>query len=108
MQDIWNDISCDKNIYNCLWNFGVRSLCSRECGLYEASDLLLGDYVYDKSDTAKWIDVSMPYKRCRQLKNHEILQEMEKQNPNNEEIFQDNLIDTFYTKRPDNLVYMIS
>ena len=38
----------------------------RECGLYEASDLLLGDT--EKSDTVQWVDVSVPHKRSRRLK----------------------------------------
>ena len=43
MQDIWQEVSSHQSIYSKLWSFGVRSLRSRECGLYEASDLLLGD-----------------------------------------------------------------
>ena len=65
MQDIWNDVSESKTIYSRLWSFGIRSLRSRECGLYEASDLLLGDHLCEKSETVKWIDVSMPHKRIR-------------------------------------------
>ena len=42
MQDIWHDVSSHKSVYSKLWSFGVRSLRSRECGLYEASNLLLG------------------------------------------------------------------
>ena len=40
-----------------------------ECGLYEASDLLLGDHLTENSDTVMWIDVSMSYHRSRRLKN---------------------------------------
>ena len=42
-KSIWQQISDNKSIYGRLWNFGVRSLRFRECGLYEASDLLLGE-----------------------------------------------------------------
>ena len=42
----------------CTVAFRVRNLYSRECGLYEASDLLLGDHLTKKSDTVKWVDVS--------------------------------------------------
>ena len=55
-------------IYSRLWSFGVWSLRSRECGLYEASDLLLGDHLTEKSETVKWVDVAMPHKRKRRLK----------------------------------------
>ena len=36
------EVNEKQSIYGRLWSFGIRSLPSRECGLYEASDLLLG------------------------------------------------------------------
>ena len=69
----------------------------------EASDLLLGDHLTEKSDTVKWVDASMPHKRSRRLKDHRKLQEIAKQDPNNKDIFEDNLIDTFYPQRPSEL-----
>ena len=76
MQEIWQEVSENKSIYGRLWSFGIRSLRFRECGLYEASDLLLGDHLTEKSDTVKWIDVSMPHKRNCRLKDHSVLQEI--------------------------------
>ena len=73
MQELWQQISDNKSIYGRLWSFGVRSLRFRECGLYEASDLLLGDHLTEKSTTVKWIDVSMPQNRQHQLKDHRLL-----------------------------------
>ena len=73
MQEIWQEVSDNKSIYSCLWSFGIRSLRFRVCGLYETSDLLLGDHHTEKSDTVKWVDVSMPHKRSRRLKNHKVL-----------------------------------
>ena len=73
--------------------FGICCLRSRECGLYEASDLLLGDHLCEKSDTVKWIDISMPHKRNGRLKDHKMLQEIAKENPDTENIFEDNLRD---------------
>ena len=63
MQDIWNEVIENKSVYSRLWSLGVRSLRSRECGLYEASDLLLGHHLTEKSDTVQWVDVSMPQKK---------------------------------------------
>ena len=73
MQELWQQISDNKSIYGRLWSFGVRSLRFRECGLYEASDLLLGDHLTEKSTTVKWIDVSVPQNRQHQLKDHRLL-----------------------------------
>ena len=39
MQDLSKEISSNKSVYSRLWSLGIRSLRSRECGLYEASDL---------------------------------------------------------------------
>ena len=57
MSEIWQEVSESKTIYGRLWSFGVRMLRSRECGLYEASDLLLGDHLFEKSEAVQWIDV---------------------------------------------------
>ena len=103
MQEIWQEVSDNKSIYSRLWSFGLRSLRFRECGLYEASDLLLGDHLTEKSDTVKWVDISTPHKRNRRLKDHKHLQELSKQDPQNKDVFEDNLIDTFYPQRPSEL-----
>ena len=49
MQDLWQEVSSHQSTYSKLWSFGVTSLRSRECGLYEASNLLLGDHLSGKS-----------------------------------------------------------
>ena len=103
MQDLWQEVSENKSIYGKLYSFGVRSLRSRECGLYEASDLLLGDHLCEKSVTVKWVDVSFPYKRNHRLKKHKDLKDLAENNPNSEEIFEGNLLDTHYPNRPSHL-----
>ena len=100
MQDLWQEIGSNKSVYSRLWSFGIRSLRSRECGLYEASDLLLGDHLREKSDTIKWIDATFPHKRKHRLKDYSKLQEFEKVDPNSTNIFEDSLIDTYYPQRP--------
>ena len=85
-QEIWQEVGDNKNIYSHLFSFGVRSQRFRECGLYEASDLLLGDHLTEKSDTVKWVDVSMPHKRSRRLKSHKELEQLAENNPQSERI----------------------
>ena len=103
MQDIWHQVSSHKSVYSKLWLFGVRSLRSREYGLYEASDLLLGDHLCGKSQTVKWVDVSQPHNRKRRLKDHSKLSEIKERDPNSKDIFEANLIDNFYPERPDDM-----
>ena len=71
MQEVWQEIGESGSIYSCLWKFGMRALRSRECGLYEASDLLLGDHLLEKSESVVYVPVEMPHKRSRRLKNHD-------------------------------------
>ena len=103
MQDIWQEVSSHQSVYSKLWSFGVRSLKSRECGLYEASDLLLGDQLCGKSKTVQWVDVCQPHNRKRRLKDHSKLQEIKELDPNSTDIFEPNLVDTFYPERPDEM-----
>ena len=100
MQDLRQEVSSHSSIYIKLFSFGVRSLRSRECGLYEASDLLLGDHLCGKSQTINWIDVSQPQHRMRRLIHHSRLVELKEKNPDSTDIFEENLLDTFYPQRP--------
>ena len=103
LQDLWQEVGSNRSVYSRLWSFGIRSLRSRECGLYKASDILLGDHLCGKSETVKWVDVSLPHKRNRRLKDYKELAEHKKQNPNSTEIFENNLIDVYYPNRPPQL-----
>ena len=103
MQDLWEEVSSHASIYSKLWLFGICSLQSRECSLYEASDLLHGDHLCGKSQSIKWVDVSMPQNRKRRLRDHSKLVEMREINPDLTDIFMNNLIDKFYPKRPTDM-----
>ena len=70
MQDLWQEVSSYSSIYSKLWSFGIRSFRSRGFGLYEASDLQLGDHLCGKSQTVQWADMSMPHNRKRRLRDH--------------------------------------
>ena len=70
MQEVWKEIGESGSIYSRLWKFGMRALRSTECGLYEASDLLLGDHLLKKSESVVYVPIEMPHKRNRRLKNH--------------------------------------
>ena len=93
MQDLWQEVSSHTSIYSKLWSFGIHSLCSRECGLYESSDILLGDHLCEKSKSnIKWVDASQPHQGKRRLVDHSKLVEMRERNPDSTDIFDGNLI----------------
>ena len=103
MQETWEAIASDKDLYSSLFSFGVKFLRSRECGLYEASDILLGDHLLGKSVDVHWVNVNQPSKRKRRVKSYSALQDMAKSNPNSTYIFEPNVIDDHYPNRPENL-----
>ena len=70
LQEEWENISDNKSVRSRLFNSGCRMIRSRECGLYEASDLILGDSQCKKSTIVQWVDVNMPKKRRHRLKDH--------------------------------------
>ena len=76
LQEIWNEVVSEKSIYSRLFSFGIRSMHSRECCLYEASDLLLGEQLCDESDSVKWIDAAFPHRRKPRVKDHKKLEEL--------------------------------
>lgn len=103
MQDVWEKVSNAKTVYHSLFSFALKQLRTRECGLYEACDLLRGDHLCEKSVTVKWVDVRMPHKRTRRLKSHSVLKEMEKNDPDSENIFEEDIFSDYYPNRPDDL-----
>ena len=103
LQEMWQEISDNSTLYGRLWKFGIRALKSRECCLYEESDLLLGDHLLEKSETVQYIPVVMPLKRRLRLKNHSDLKELAETNPESKDIFMEDVIGTHYSKRPSSL-----
>ena len=100
MHEIWDEVSSKETLYSKLWSFGVRSLRSQECGLYEASDILLSDHLCEKSQTVQWISADQLHKRKRRLRNHNTLKEPLESYPDSVSIFNGNLTDDFYPTRP--------
>ena len=96
-------MNSNNTVYGRLWSFGIRSLHSRECGLYESADLLLGDHLCEKSVVTKWIDANWPHKRKRRLIGYEQLQVLKKRDAKSSEIFQPNLLDNYYPQRSNEL-----
>ena len=86
-----------------IMEFGIRSLRSHECDLYEEADILLGEYLYEKSDTVQWISVEKPENRKVRVKKYSKLQQLAELDPNSNDLYKDNLIDNFYPNRPVSL-----
>lgn len=63
--DVMNSV---KTLQQKLWNIAMRTLSSRECGIMEACDALLGNSLFgtDKDTIIRWLDVNIA--RSRKLK----------------------------------------
>ena len=81
----------------------MRSLRSRECGLYEAADILLGDHLSEKSDTVQWISAEKPERRKLRLKKYQDLQQLAQSDADSVDMYQANTIDNFYPNCPASL-----
>ena len=103
MQELWDDISEQESLYKKLWSFGVRSLYSRECGLYEAADIWLGDHLSEKSDSVQWISIERPENRKVRIKKYRELQQLAEPDPDSNDLYEANLLDNFYPNWPASL-----
>ena len=83
LQDHWDEIGNEKSLCSKLFKIGHMMLKSREMGMHEACDQLLGDHLYGKSETVQWVDVRAPHKRNRRVKDHAELVQMETVDPDN-------------------------
>uniref|UniRef100_A0A1X7UPC6 Uncharacterized protein n=1 Tax=Amphimedon queenslandica TaxID=400682 RepID=A0A1X7UPC6_AMPQE len=99
-QDLWEEVSSCDNIYSRLWKIGQKLLRAKEVGLYEASNLLLGESLYMKSVTAQYVNVYLPHKRSRKIENYSYLTKMDQ---SSKDIFNPSIIEDFYPTRPNNM-----
>ena len=76
---------------------------SREVGLYEATGLLLGDHLTQKSWDVKFVNSRQPQKRSRVLKNYTELKELKENNPDSDDVFAPSLVDVHSPSRPSEL-----
>ena len=106
LQDVWTDIASNGNVYSKLWSFGTRAMKSREVGLYEAADLLLGNHLTEKSATIQFVNARLPSKRSRMLKKFSDLKRLNENDPNSEDVFVPTLIEDHYPARPKRLGHM--
>ena len=103
MQETFADLTDHHSLYSKLWSFGVRSLHHRECGLYEAADLLLGNHLCSKFESVEWISAERPSKRKRRIKKFNELKNLAQAAPDSTDLYESDLVDTFYPQRPNEL-----
>lgn len=99
-EDLWNAIDETLSLRSRLLTLSRRLLRNREVGQYEAIDKLLGHSCFYSSHEVKFLSTAPKEERKRKLKSFSVINEMRNEDEN---IFHNNLIDTYYPNRPDEL-----
>ena len=97
------DFGLNDSILSKCWKFVFMILRSREIGAYEAWDRWLLDALYKCSDMFQFVSTVFLKHRSRTMKNHA---DLEKAGSKSTDIFQKDLLSTFYPERPSNLEKM--
>ena len=96
-----DDFGIDESIQSRLWKFAYRALKKREIGGYEVVDRWFVDNLYKCSETFQFVPTVFPQNRTRLMKNLKDLEKQEKDNPESTDIFQKDMLSTYYPYRPD-------
>jgi hypothetical protein len=97
-KEVWD--SCKKNasLKSQLKSFAVQNFKSREAGIYEVADKLLGIPMHEFSHKVQWI---CPQPKEKRLKRVRPVKQIKELNENDENIFFNSIIDDYYPNRPD-------
>jgi len=101
---MWQDIfSSTKSLGTNAMSFLLKSLRSRQVGAHEAVDRLLGHKLYTKSRQMRFADLQPPDTAKRVLKSAGEINELLRNAPDCEDIFQPHWVLDVYPDRPDEL-----
>lgn len=99
-KELWEQSSKDSSLRSQLKSFSLKCLKSREAGIYEAFDKILGFQMCEFSTKVTWVNTFEPEKRRKMvLPKHEL----EKLAGGSTKIFRSNSSDDYYPNRPDEL-----
>lgn len=97
IQEIWQEVSKDRDLHKALFCLGMRAVTLRECGIYEAIDMILSQPLYSKSVAVRYVNIRVPARRCRQLKAKKAIENLP---GDSHECFMNNWISDYYPNRP--------
>ena len=101
--DLWDTIcsqNSERSIVSNLKSLQMQALKQRECGAYEAVDLILGHSLMAMSESVIWLPARPKAERTRKFLSPNELAQLKE---NSTELFVNNLIDVYYPNRPEKL-----
>ena len=98
-----DDFGLEDSIIRKLWSVAYGGLKGREIGAYEASDRWFLDSLYASSAVCQFVSTVYSNNRTRMMKN---LKDLEETDPNSSDIYNRDLLSTFYPERPNHMENM--
>lgn len=98
--ELWADCQKNASLRAQLKSYALKCFKSREAGIYEVFDKLLGFEMCDFSTKVTWINTFAKEKRRKSLLPKHLL---ENADPNSTNIFRNNTVDDYYPSRPPEL-----
>jgi ATP-dependent DNA helicase PIF1 len=97
---LWQDAQKAKTLRGQLKSFSLQYFKSREVGIYEVADKLLGFPMYSFSTKVQWVNTYPKQNRNKLLKRYGTLKKLDSDDT---DIFYNNMADNYYPNRPDEI-----
>ena len=96
-EGLWEQLDQDKSVASRVRSLILMATQTRETGIFEVADNLLQHPLYGRSDAVVYVATGFPENRKRRPKP---LGQLETLSPDSTDIFVDNMVETYYPKRP--------
>lgn len=96
---LWKQVEENGTLKGRLFRFALKSLSMRECGIYEAVDILTGQALYGKSRQTQWLGAREPSERTQVLKRMGQIRKIA-EDEESTDVFENSWISDYYPNRP--------
>jgi hypothetical protein len=100
---LWNEVNAFSSVAGKLKSCALKSFKSREIGIYEAADKLLGFNMYQFSTKVEYLNALPKVQRYKSVKSYKEIKNLDDGDKN---IYNSNVIDDHYPNRPTQLESM--
>ena len=102
-RDLWEQSNKNSSLRSQLKKYSLQCLKSREAGIYEVFDKILGYEMCEFSTKVTWVNTFSKEQRRKLLVPHKQLLQLD---PKSKKVFRSNVLDDYYPNRPDILEEM--
>jgi len=102
-QELWQDCNKNKTLFGKLKSLAMKLFKTREMGIFEVVDRLLGFALHQFSDTIQFLNATPTEHRWSRLKNFDLVNNLPEEEQN---LYHTNMLDNYYPNRPDVLAHL--